>query len=201
MKWATWSKLYWFDDFYQDILKNLKIGIGYLHILLKGLDLKMILFSTHLLITGLYFQILMQIPQDIPHQTEPVDFTRVSNILFYIVLPVILALFYYWWKKKRNKKWNRILWKTRLISCWLLFSKIFCQIISTNYFHITKSNIDRVTEQRWKNKSLFSTENNHKKSGAVKLCSRERSLGNTWREDETENRNRKIVGAGFTLSG
>jgi cytochrome bd-type quinol oxidase subunit 2 len=45
-----------------------------------------------------------QIPQDIPHQSEPVDFTSGWNILIYIVLPIMMVVYYYWWRKKQRKK-------------------------------------------------------------------------------------------------
>jgi hypothetical protein len=45
-----------------------------------------------------------QIPQDIPHQSEPVDFTSLPNVLIYIVLPVLMVILYYYWRKKWRKK-------------------------------------------------------------------------------------------------
>jgi hypothetical protein len=45
-----------------------------------------------------------QIPQDIPNQSEPVDFTSGWNILIYIVLPILMGIYYYFWRKKQRKK-------------------------------------------------------------------------------------------------
>ncbi|MDL5046811.1 hypothetical protein QQ054_12295 [Oscillatoria amoena NRMC-F 0135] len=44
-----------------------------------------------------------QIPQDIPHQTEPVDFTYLPNIILYIALPLLLVIFYFYWKRRYKK--------------------------------------------------------------------------------------------------
>jgi ABC-type glycerol-3-phosphate transport system permease component len=35
---------------------------------------------------------LLQIPQDIPHSSDPVDFSSPINILFYIVLPIVMLV-------------------------------------------------------------------------------------------------------------
>jgi hypothetical protein len=55
---------------------------------------------------AMYFLSLFfaQIPQDIPHQSEPVDFTHLPNILFYIGVPVLMAILYFFYFRKRNKK-------------------------------------------------------------------------------------------------
>ncbi|GIV37351.1 MAG: hypothetical protein KatS3mg032_1730 [Cyclobacteriaceae bacterium] len=47
---------------------------------------------------------LLQIPQDIPHQTEPVDFRQWENILLYLVTPLLLAALYFFYFRKRNKR-------------------------------------------------------------------------------------------------
>lgn len=51
-----------------------------------------------------FMTVAVQIPQDIPHQSEPVDFTSPLNILLYIVLPVIMVVYYYLWRKNQRKK-------------------------------------------------------------------------------------------------
>ncbi|MCU0398396.1 MAG: hypothetical protein MUC73_09865 [Cyclobacteriaceae bacterium] len=48
-------------------------------------------------------QVFMQIPQDIPHQSEPVDFTNPWNIVVYIIVPIGLVILYLYWKKHRKK--------------------------------------------------------------------------------------------------
>lgn len=55
-----------------------------------------------ILLNGLFAE--AQIPQDIPHQSDPVDFTSIPNILFYIILPILLGIFYYYWRKKKKSK-------------------------------------------------------------------------------------------------
>ena len=47
---------------------------------------------------------LLQIPQDIPHQTKPVDFSQWENILLYLVTPFLLAAFYFFYFRRKNKK-------------------------------------------------------------------------------------------------
>ncbi|MCS6974617.1 MAG: hypothetical protein N2044_04935 [Cyclobacteriaceae bacterium] len=54
--------------------------------------------------TFISYIIIAQIPQDIPHQSEPVDFTQWPNILFYLVLPVLMVVFYYFYFRKKTKK-------------------------------------------------------------------------------------------------
>jgi hypothetical protein len=48
--------------------------------------------------------IRVQIPQDIPHQSEPVDFSDPLNLVLYIVLPALMILVYVLWRRsKRNQ--------------------------------------------------------------------------------------------------
>lgn len=48
-----------------------------------------------------------QIPQDIPHQTEPVDFSSTRNIVIYIGLPILFVVAYIllrkWARKQREQ--------------------------------------------------------------------------------------------------
>jgi len=136
--------------------------------------------------------ILLQIPQGIPNQSQPIDLSSATEVTLYIVIPLIMIIVYIFIKKKRNNRqswavsfsWfvpflvcalieqenlsNSLvylkMWITRLISCWLLFGQLFCQDIPSKYFDITKSNIDTVIRQHRKNKSFFSTEKEKQKS-------------------------------------
>lgn len=38
--------------------------------------------------------LLVQIPQDIPHQSEPVDFTESANVWFYLGVPLLMIILY-----------------------------------------------------------------------------------------------------------
>lgn len=58
---------------------------------------------------GAITRIFAQLPSDLPYETDPVDFTSTTAIIFYILVPVIMFVFYYMWRKKkleelRNKK-------------------------------------------------------------------------------------------------
>lgn len=84
---------------------------------------------------------------------------------------------------------------TRLISCWLLFEQLFCRDKSSKYFHITKSNIDRVIDQHRQTKTGFLRKTGNKKSGAGRLCSQEGVRKENLMWHETEQGFRRKVGA------
>ncbi|GAB2797082.1 hypothetical protein GCM10027275_48090 [Rhabdobacter roseus] len=44
--------------------------------------------------------LLLQIPQEVPNQTEPVDFTSMTSIVVYLGVPVLLLGFYIFWRKR-----------------------------------------------------------------------------------------------------
>jgi hypothetical protein len=65
----------------------------------------------HVLYFLLLFSLLMtagrlfaQIPQDIPHQTDPVDFTSQRNILFYLGVPLLMIVLYILIRKVRRSR-------------------------------------------------------------------------------------------------
>ncbi len=45
-----------------------------------------------------------QIPRDIPHQSEPVDFSDPANILLYIGVPVLMVVLYVILRKRRGRR-------------------------------------------------------------------------------------------------
>jgi LPXTG-motif cell wall-anchored protein len=49
--------------------------------------------------------LMLQIPQDIPHQTEPVDFSQWQNVLIYLIVPLLLVVsYFFYFRKKKNKR-------------------------------------------------------------------------------------------------
>ena len=48
--------------------------------------------------------IIAQIPQGIPNQSTPIDLTSFTEIVLYIILPVLMIGLYIFWRKKRNEK-------------------------------------------------------------------------------------------------
>lgn len=50
------------------------------------------------------FALLAQIPQDIPHQTEPVDFSESQNIWFYLGVPLLMIVLYIIIRKVRANR-------------------------------------------------------------------------------------------------
>jgi len=47
---------------------------------------------------------LLQIPQGIPNQSQPIDLSSTTEVILYIVLPVLMIIVYLIWRKKRNNK-------------------------------------------------------------------------------------------------
>lgn len=45
-----------------------------------------------------------QIPQDIPHQTDPVDFSSPLNILFFLGVPILMIVLYFMIRKMRRNR-------------------------------------------------------------------------------------------------
>ncbi len=45
---------------------------------------------------------LAQIPRDIPHQSEPVDFSDPLNVVLYIIIPLLMISTYWYWRRKRK---------------------------------------------------------------------------------------------------
>jgi hypothetical protein len=45
-----------------------------------------------------------QIPQDIPHQSEPVDFSSPLNVVLYIVLPILMVTVYLYWRRSKKNR-------------------------------------------------------------------------------------------------
>lgn len=57
-----------------------------------------------LMVITSFAPVYAQIPQDIPNQSEPADFTSPLNIVLYIILPLLMVIGYYFWRKsKRNQ--------------------------------------------------------------------------------------------------
>lgn len=50
--------------------------------------------------------IFIQIPQDIPNQSTPIDLTSATDIILYIVLPIIMITAYIYWRRKKRSEWN-----------------------------------------------------------------------------------------------
>lgn len=57
-----------------------------------------------ILVMTSFSKVHAQIPQDIPHQSEPVDFTSLPNILIYIGVPVLMVIVYIWWRRKSRNQ-------------------------------------------------------------------------------------------------
>ena len=60
------------------------------------------------LITGMFAMLITmgvnaQLPQDLPHSPEPVDFSSPVNIIIYIVIPLLLIAGYVLWRRKFRK--------------------------------------------------------------------------------------------------
>lgn len=51
-------------------------------------------FALLVSLTWYPFALLIQIPQDIPHQSEPVDFTESANVWFYLGVPLLMIILY-----------------------------------------------------------------------------------------------------------
>ncbi len=47
----------------------------------------------------------IQQPEGLPQadNNTPIDFTSASDLLLYVVLPVLLVLFYFWWRRSKHK--------------------------------------------------------------------------------------------------
>lgn len=45
-----------------------------------------------------------QLPQDLPHQIDPVDFDRWQNILIYVGLPVLMVVTYIFLRRRARRK-------------------------------------------------------------------------------------------------
>ena len=54
--------------------------------------------------------LLLQIPREVPHQTEPVDFTSVTNVVVYLGVPILLLGFYVIWRRRKTRAYNDF-WK------------------------------------------------------------------------------------------
>lgn len=48
--------------------------------------------------------IFIQIPQDIPNQSTPIDLTSATDIILYIVLPIIMIAAYIYWRRKKRSE-------------------------------------------------------------------------------------------------
>ncbi|WKZ60639.1 MAG: hypothetical protein QY309_03985 [Cyclobacteriaceae bacterium] len=48
--------------------------------------------------------IFIQIPQDIPNQSTPIDLTSTTDIILYIVLPIIMIAAYIYWRRKKRSE-------------------------------------------------------------------------------------------------
>jgi hypothetical protein len=46
---------------------------------------------------------LTQIPQDIPNQSTPIDLTSPTDVMLYIILPILMIILYLFWRKRKNK--------------------------------------------------------------------------------------------------
>jgi hypothetical protein len=51
-----------------------------------------------------FASVVAQIPQDIPNQSDPVDFSDPLNIVLYIVLPVLMILVYILWRRSKKNR-------------------------------------------------------------------------------------------------
>ncbi|MBX2965805.1 MAG: hypothetical protein KF845_06645 [Cyclobacteriaceae bacterium] len=51
----------------------------------------------------LFNTVLVQIPQGIPNQSTPIDLTSTTDILLYIVAPVVMIVLYVIWRKNKKK--------------------------------------------------------------------------------------------------
>lgn len=47
--------------------------------------------------------IFIQIPQDIPNQSTPIDLTSPTDVMLYIILPILMIILYLFWRKRKNK--------------------------------------------------------------------------------------------------
>ena len=56
----------------------------------------MVVLTTH--VPGFF----LQIPQDIPHQSDPVDFTDAGSVWFYIGIPLLMLLLYFFIRRRRR---------------------------------------------------------------------------------------------------
>ncbi len=63
-----------------------------------------IAFAFLVSLTWYPFALLVQIPQDIPHQTEPVDFTESGNVWFYLGVPLLMLVLYIIIRKVRRNR-------------------------------------------------------------------------------------------------
>ncbi len=48
--------------------------------------------------------VLAQKPSQVPSDTGPISFESVSDVVLYLVLPVVIVIFYFVWKRKKKKK-------------------------------------------------------------------------------------------------
>lgn len=48
--------------------------------------------------------VIGQVPQGIPKNNGPIDFSSTSNIVVYIVLPILVVLIFVFWRMATKKK-------------------------------------------------------------------------------------------------
>lgn len=48
--------------------------------------------------------VIGQVPQGIPKDNGPIDFSSTSNIVVYIVLPILVVLIFVFWRMATKKK-------------------------------------------------------------------------------------------------
>ncbi|TRZ45415.1 adenylosuccinate synthetase [Robertkochia solimangrovi] len=51
------------------------------------------------------FVLLVQQPGNLPSPEDntPLDLTSWSEVILYILLPILFMIFYFWWRKKRDR--------------------------------------------------------------------------------------------------
>jgi hypothetical protein len=69
-------------------------------------------YLCHAVLLNLPQSVFAQLPQDLPYQTDPVDFDQTKNIIFFIVLPLVMIVAYILlrrrarWRKKQFEEEN-----------------------------------------------------------------------------------------------
>ncbi len=70
--------------------------------------IKKTLLLLHLVLISAPAMLWAQRPTNVPYDTEPVRFFESwSNIIIYIIIPIIVVLIYYLWRRKINKENNQ----------------------------------------------------------------------------------------------
>lgn len=57
-----------------------------------------------LLVFACVFKVNAQLPQDLPYDSKPVDFSDPVNIVLYIAIPLLIIVLYIFWRRRFRKK-------------------------------------------------------------------------------------------------